>query len=164
MPAASAISMTADSRSTSTSIRAGTRSPKGPATSQVDNLAAARGNGIERSLTAIRQRQRAYLGIGPHAAHALGNCRLRLRARHAALKGVNRQQHTAGPAARRTKVNCRASILTGTCKRLRREQRVRQDRPHNRNQRRPLRADRQNSYSAARGIHPPSTPAVTLNR
>jgi len=36
---------------------------------------------------------------------------------NAALKGVDRQQHTAGPAARRTKVNHRASILTDTCKR-----------------------------------------------
>ncbi len=81
------------------------------------DLTAARGNGIERSLAAIRQRQRAYLGIGPHAAHALGNCRLCLRTRHAAFKGVNRQQRTAGPAARRAKVNRRVSILTGTCKR-----------------------------------------------
>ena len=50
-------------------------------------------------------------------AHALGNRRLRLRTRHAALKGIDRQQHTAGPAARRTTVNRRGSILTGTCKR-----------------------------------------------
>ena len=81
------------------------------------NLTAARSNGIERPLATICQRQRGHLGIGPHTAHAFGNGRLCLRAQNAALKGVDRQQHTAGPAARRTKVNLRASILTGTCKR-----------------------------------------------
>ena len=81
------------------------------------NLTAARGNGIERPLTAIRQRQRVHLGIGPNAAHAFGNRRLCLRTRNTALKGVDRQQHAAGPAARGAKVNRRASILTGTCKR-----------------------------------------------
>ena len=90
---------------------------KGPCNLAGHSLTAARGNGIERPFTAICQRQRGHLGIGPHTAHTLGNRRLRLHTRHTALKGVDRQQHTAGPAARRTKVNCRASILTGTCKR-----------------------------------------------
>ena len=117
IPAASAISITADSHSTSTSIRADARIAQGTCHLAGHNLAAAGGNGIERSLATICQRQCARLGIGPNAAHAFGNRRLRLRTRHAALKGVDRQQHTAGPAARRTKVNRRASIFTGTCKR-----------------------------------------------
>ena len=37
------------------------------------DLTAARGDGVECSLAAVRQRQRAHLGIGPHVAHALGN-------------------------------------------------------------------------------------------
>ena len=117
MPAASAISITAESRSPSTSIRADTRSPKGPATSQVTISPphAATASSVPSPPSASGNA--AHLGIGPHAAHAFGNRRLRLRARNAALKGVNRQQHTAGPAARRTKVKRRASIFTGTCKR-----------------------------------------------
>ena len=82
------------------------------------DLTAARGNGIERSLTAIRQRQRAYLGIGPHAAHTFGNGLLRLRARNAALKGVDRQLHTAGPAARGTKIDRPNGSIFDTRKRL----------------------------------------------
>ena len=81
-------------------------------------LAAARGDGIERSLATICQRQCAHLGIGPHTAHAFGNRRLRLRARNATLKGVDRQQHTARPALHGAKVNRRASILFGTRERL----------------------------------------------
>ena len=82
------------------------------------DLTATRGNGVERSLAAIRQRQRAHLGIGPHAAHALGNRRLRLRARHAALKGIDRQQHTAGSAARDTKIDRLNGNIFGTRERL----------------------------------------------
>ena len=82
------------------------------------DLTAARGNGIERSLAAIRQRQRAYLGIGPHAAHTFGNGLLRLRARNAALKGINRQQHTAGPAARGTKIDRLNGSIFDTRERL----------------------------------------------
>ena len=81
-------------------------------------LTAARGNGIERSLTTICQRQRGHLGIGPHTAHAFGNRRLRLRTRHAALKGINRQQHTAGPAARGTKIDRFNGDIFGTRERL----------------------------------------------
>ena len=82
------------------------------------NLTAARSNGIERSLAAIRQRQRAYLGIGPHAAHAPGNCRLCLRAQHAAFKGVDRQQHTAGPPLHGTKVDRLVGKIPNTRERL----------------------------------------------
>ena len=82
------------------------------------NLTAARGNGIERSLTTICQRQRGHLGIGPHTAHAFGNRRLRLRARNATLKGVDRQQHTAGPAARGTKIDHLNGDFFGTRERL----------------------------------------------
>ena len=90
---------------------------KGPCNLAGHKLATAGGNGIERSLATICQRQCAHLGIGPHTAHAFDNGLLRLCTRNATLKGINRQQHTAGPAARGAKVNRRASILTGTCKR-----------------------------------------------
>ena len=82
------------------------------------NLTAARGNGVERSLAAVCQQQCAHLGIGPHTVHAFGNGLLCLRTRNAALKGVDRQQHAAGPAARGAKVNRRASILFGTRERF----------------------------------------------
>ena len=78
------------------------------------NLTAARGNGIERPLATICQRQRGHLGIGPHTAHAFGNRRLRLRTRNAALKGINRQQHTAGPAARGSKIDRLNGSIFGT--------------------------------------------------
>ena len=81
-------------------------------------LATACGNGIERSLATICQRQCAHLGIGPHTAHAFGNRRLRLRTRNAALKGVDRQQHTAGPAARGTKIDRLNDDIFGTRERL----------------------------------------------
>ena len=82
------------------------------------DLTAARGDGVERSLAAIRQRQRAYLGIGPRAAHAFGNRRLRLCTRNAALKGINRQQHTTGPPLHGAKVERPVSEIPNTRKRL----------------------------------------------
>ncbi len=82
------------------------------------DLTAARGNGIERSLATICQRQRAYLGIRPHTAHTFGNGTLRLRARHAAFKGVDRQQHAAEPALHGAKVERLASEIPNTRKRL----------------------------------------------
>ena len=81
-------------------------------------LAGARGDGVERSLATIRQWQSTHLGIGPHTAHAFGNRRLRPRARNAALKGINRQQHTAGPAARGTKIDRLIGNIFGTRERL----------------------------------------------
>ena len=81
-------------------------------------LTATRGNDIECSLATIRQRQRAYLGIGPHAAHALGNGRLRLRTRNATLKGIDRQQHAAGPALHGAKVERLIGKIPNTRKRL----------------------------------------------
>ena len=87
---------------------------QGPCNLAGQKLAAARGDGIERSLATICQRQSAQLGIGPHLAHAFGNGRLRLCTRNAALKGVDRQQHTAGPAARDTKINRLNGNIFGT--------------------------------------------------
>ena len=76
--------------------------------------AGARGDGIERSLATICQRQSVQLGIGPHTAHAFGNGLLRLCTRNAAFKGVDRQQHTAGPVARGTKDNRLNGDIFGT--------------------------------------------------
>ena len=81
-------------------------------------LATTRGNGVERSLATICQRQCAHLGIGPHTAHAFGNGRLRLCTRNAALKGVDRQQHTAGPAAHGTKIDRLNGNIFSTRERL----------------------------------------------
>ncbi len=67
---------------------------------------------------AVCQRQCAHLGIGPNAAHAFGNGLLRLRTRNTALKGINRQQHTAGPAARGTKIDRLNDDIFGTRERL----------------------------------------------
>ena len=91
---------------------------QGPCNLAGHKLATAGGNGIERSLTTICQRQCAHLGIGPNAAHAFGNGLLRLRTRNTALKGINRQQHTAGPAARGTKIDRLNDDIFGTRERL----------------------------------------------
>ena len=80
--------------------------------------AGARGDGIERSLATICQRQSVQLGIGPHTAHAFGNGLLRLCTPNAAFKGVDRQQHTAGPVARGTKDNRLNGDIFGTRERL----------------------------------------------
>ncbi len=138
--------------------------PKGACDFAGHDLTTARGNGIERSLAAIRQRQSAQLGIRPHTAHAFGNRRLRLRARNATLKGVDRQQHTAGPALHGAKVNRRASILIGTCKRCGVSGMCFKIGPTTAISAARCRADRQNSYSAARDTHPPGRQHVTLNR
>ena len=58
------------------------------------------------------------MGIGPNAAYTFGNHHLRLRTRNAALKGVDRQQHTAGPATRGTKIDRLNDDIFGTRERL----------------------------------------------